>query len=253
MSARVIITAAAGGIGRVIAQAFLDQGAKVAICDVDAAAVAACGEVDGLHAAVVDLGDSAAIGRWLDDAVEWLGGVDVLVNNAGTKGPTAMVEDVTLDEWRACLTVSLESHFLCAAHVAPLMKAQGSGSIINISSTAGLYGYGMRTPYAVAKWGVIGLTKSLAVELGVHGVRCNAICPGSVSGERMQRVIAAEAEHRGVAASVVTDEYLSGQSIKRFVDPQEVADMCLFLASPASRMVSGQAIAVDGHTEAFHL
>jgi NAD(P)-dependent dehydrogenase (short-subunit alcohol dehydrogenase family) len=133
------------------------------------------------------------------------------------------------------------------------MKRQGSGSIINISSTAGLFGYGMRTPYAAVKWAVIGLTKSLAIELGPHGVRCNAICPGSVAGDRMAAVIAAEAANRGVDAAVVEEEYLGGQSIKRFVDPSEIADMCLFLASPAARMVSGQAIGVDGHTETFHL
>ena len=118
---------------------------------------------------------------------------------------------------------------------------------------AGVYGYGMRTPYAAAKWAVVGLTKSLAVELGPHGVRCNAICPGSVAGVRMDSVIANEANHRGVDPAVVQAEYLSGQSIKRFVEPDEIADMCLFLASPASKMVTGQAIGVDGHTEAFHL
>ena len=133
------------------------------------------------------------------------------------------------------------------------MKAQGHGCIINISSTAGLYGYGMRAPYAAAKWAVIGLTKSLAVELGPHGVRCNAICPGSVRGPRMEAVIAAEAEHRGVAPTVVAQDYVSGQSIKRFVEADEIAAMCIFLASPAARMISGQAIAVDGHTETFSI
>jgi len=253
MDRRVLITAAATGIGRVIAQSFLDDGDTVHLCDVDAAAVEACGGVPRLHAAVVDLADAGALAVWLDASLRALGGVDLLVNNAGTKGPTAYVEDVTIDEWRDCLAVSLDSHFLCASRVAPLMKAQGDGCIINISSTAGLYGYGMRTPYASAKWAIIGLTKSLAIELGAHGVRCNAICPGSVNGERMQRVIAAEASHRGMPAADVTAEYLSGQSITRFVEPEEIADMCRFLASPAARMVSGQAIAVDGHTETFRL
>ncbi len=186
-------------------------------------------------------------------AIDELGGVDVLVNNAGTKGPTAFVEDVTPDEWRSCLAVGLDTQYLTARRVAPVMKAQGSGSIINMSSMAGVYGYGMRTPYAAAKWAVIGLTKSLAVELGPHGVRCNAICPGSVAGARMDAVIAAEATTRGVDAAVVQAEYLGGQSIKRFVEPREIAELCLFLASPASSMISGQAIGIDGHTEAYHL
>jgi NAD(P)-dependent dehydrogenase (short-subunit alcohol dehydrogenase family) len=133
------------------------------------------------------------------------------------------------------------------------MKAAGSGSIINISSTAGQYGIGLRAPYVAAKWAVVGLTKTLAIELGPYGVRANAICPGSVDGDRMRGVIAREADARGGAAVEVEREYLEGQSIARFVQPAEIADLCLFLASDAARMISGQAIAVDGHTETFHI
>jgi NAD(P)-dependent dehydrogenase (short-subunit alcohol dehydrogenase family) len=254
MAQRVVITAAAGGIGRVVAEAFLARGDAVAVCDVDTGAVE---QFRAAHphasAAVVDLADGEAIDRWLDEAIGALGGVDVLVNNAGTKGPTAYIEDVDPDDWSACLSVSLDSHYRCARRVAPLMKQQRSGTIIEISSMAGMYGYGMRTPYAAAKWAVVGLTKSLAIELGPFGVTCNAICPGSVRGDRIDRVIAAEAAQRGVDPQVVADEYVAGQSIKRFVEPSEIADMCLFLSSPAARMVSGQAIGVDGHTETYHL
>jgi NAD(P)-dependent dehydrogenase (short-subunit alcohol dehydrogenase family) len=122
-----------------------------------------------------------------------------------------------------------------------------------MSSTAGLYGFGMRSPYAAAKWAVIGFTKSLAIELGPHGVRCNAVCPGSVRGPRMDAVIAAEAELRGLTPDAVAAEYVAGQSLERFVEPEEVAALCRFLASPAASMISGQAIGVDGHTETFHL
>jgi NAD(P)-dependent dehydrogenase (short-subunit alcohol dehydrogenase family) len=251
---RVVITAAAGGIGRVIAEAFLARGDQVAVCDVDVAAVEQFrAAYPQASAAVVDLADGNALDRWLDEAIGTLGGVDVLVNNAGTKGPTAYIEDVDPADWSACLTVSLDSHYRCARRVAPLLKQQRSGTIIEISSMAGMYGYGMRTPYAAAKWAVVGLTKSLAIELGPFGVTCNAICPGSVRGDRIDRVIAAEAEQRGVDPQVVADEYVAGQSIKRFVEPSEIADMCLFLSSPAARMVSGQAIGVDGHTETYHL
>ncbi len=254
MSQRVLITAAAAGIGRVVAEAFLARGDQVAVCDVDAAAVE---QFRASHptasAAVVDLADGDALDRWLDEAIVSLGGVDVLVNNAGTKGPTAYIEDVDPSDWSACLTVSLDSHYRCARRVAPLLKQQRGGTIIEISSMAGMYGYGMRTPYAAAKWAVVGLTKSLAIELGPFGVTCNAICPGSVRGDRIDRVIAAEAAQRGVDPQVVADEYVAGQSIKRFVEPSEIADMCLFLSSPAARMVSGQAIGVDGHTETYHL
>ena len=251
---RVVITAAASGIGRSVAAAFAAQGARVHLCDVNEAAIDDVrGALPGVTASRVDLADPTALDAWLDAAIADLGGVDVLVNNAGVKGPTAFVEDISLAEWRACLSVGLDAQFLCARKVARVMKAQGAGSIVNISSTAGLYGYGMRTPYAAAKWAVIGLTKSLAIELGPHGVRCNAICPGSVAGDRMTAVIAAEAANRGVDPSVVETEYVGGQSIARFVEPSEIADMCVVLASPAAKMVSGQAISVDGHTETFHL
>jgi NAD(P)-dependent dehydrogenase (short-subunit alcohol dehydrogenase family) len=251
---RVIVTAAAQGIGRVIADAFAAEGAVVRICDVAPAAVEDCrAAAPELGCAVVDLADPAATDAWLDAAIDELGGVDVLVNNAGTKGPTAFVEDITLDEWRSCLAVGLDAQFLCARRVVPIMKQQRSGSIVNMSSMAGVHGFGMRTPYAAAKWAVIGLTKSLAIELGPHGVRCNAICPGSVRGPRMDAVIAAEAELRGVTPQAVADEYVAGQSLKRFVEPEEVAALCLFLASPAASMISGQAIGVDGNTETYHL
>jgi NAD(P)-dependent dehydrogenase (short-subunit alcohol dehydrogenase family) len=202
---------------------------------------------------VVDVGDADAVDRWCRDALDDLGGIDVLVNNAGIAGPTADVEDVELDQWRQCLAIGLDSHFLTCRQVVPVMKQQRSGSIVNISSTAGQFGYGRRTPYAAAKWAVIGLTKSLAIELGPFGVTANAVCPGSVSGDRMDRVIAAEASARGVTTEAVEAEYTLAQSIARFVDPQEIADMCAFLASPQARMVSGQVIAVDGHTETYHI
>jgi NAD(P)-dependent dehydrogenase (short-subunit alcohol dehydrogenase family) len=226
----------------------------VEVCDIDAVAVASLhAEHPSIGATVVDLADAAAIDAWLDRALDRLGGVDVLINNAGVKGPTAMVGDIALDEWRSTMAVCLDSHFLCTRRVAPLMTEQRSGSIINMSSMAGMVGYGTRTPYAAAKWAVIGFTKSVAIEVGPHGVRCNCICPGSVRGARMDAVIAAEAGRRGVSEQAVTDEYVSGQSIKRFVEPSEIADLCRFLASPASSMISGQAIAVDGHTETYHL
>ncbi len=249
---RVAITAACSGIGRVVAAAFRDAGAHVHVCDADPSAVASAA-ADGLHARVVDVTDTAALQAWIDGVLAAEGGLDVLINGAGSAGPTALIEDVALDDWAACLAVGLTSHVVTCARVAPAMKAARAGAIINISSTAGQYGYGMRVPYACAKWAVIGLTKSLAVELGPYDVRVNAICPGSVEGPRMRGVIEREAALRGVPVDDVVREYTGGQSIARFVDPGEIADMCRFLASDGARMVSGQAIAVDGHTETFHI
>jgi NAD(P)-dependent dehydrogenase (short-subunit alcohol dehydrogenase family) len=133
------------------------------------------------------------------------------------------------------------------------MKAQRSGVIINMSSNAGQHGFGNRTPYAAAKWGVIGLTKSLAIELGPYNVRCNAICPGGVAGDRINRVIEGEAKLRGVGTQLVAAELVNGQSLARFVEAEEVANLALFLASPAAFMINGQDIAIDGHIEAFHI
>ena len=251
---RVMITAAADGIGKAIARAFAADGAKVHICDVNEAALAQFrAEFPDIAASHVNVRSEGEIDAWFDDALEDLGGLDVLVNNAGIKGPTAPVDDIELADWRECLEICLDSHFLCARRAAPVMKSQGAGSIINLSSTAGLYGFGNRTPYAAAKWAVIGLTKSLAVELGPHKVRCNAICPGAVRGERINRVIQGEADLRGVPFDVVAREMVWSQSISRFVEPSEIADMCVFLGSAAASMVNGQAIAVDGHIETMHI
>jgi NAD(P)-dependent dehydrogenase (short-subunit alcohol dehydrogenase family) len=254
MPQRVMITAAAAGIGRHMAMAFHAQGAHVHICDVDEDALEAFrAENPEIGATHVNVTSEAEIEEWFDDALDDLGGLDVLVNNAGIKGPTAPVDDIDFDEWRTCLAVGIDSYFLCARRAAPLLKNQKQGAIINLSSTAGLYGFGNRTPYAAAKWAVIGFTKSLAIELGPFGVTCNAICPGVVRGDRINRVIEGEAHLRGVSFETVADQIVSGQSMARMVEPQEIADMCLFLASPAAKMVNGQAIAVDGHTETFHI
>ena len=254
MPQRVMITAGGSGIGLAIAKAFADGGAKVHVCDIDEHALDAVAKAHPeIAGTALDVTDEAAIDRWFDDALGDLGGLDVLVNNAGTKGPTGYVEELKLEDWRSCLGVCLDAQFLCARRAAPIMKRQRSGCMINISSTAGLFGYGLRTPYAAAKWAVIGFTKSLAVELGPFDVRVNAICPGIVEGARIERVIQAEAESRGLSRDAVRKEYIQSQSIKRFVKPGEVADMCLFLASPAASMITGQAIAVDGHAETFHI
>ncbi len=250
---RVLVSAGASGIGAAIAERFRADGAKVSICDRDEAAVRIASETDpALHAVVGDVADAGDTERWVDEVVDLWGGVDVLVNNAGVAGPTALVEEIDPGAWRDCLAVNLDSHFLMARLVIPYLKKQRSGAIVAISSTAGLYGYGMRTPYAASKWAVIGFTKSLAVELGPFGVRANVVAPGSVEGPRMGRVIEAEAAQRGVSADVVRREYVEGQSIPRFVKPSEIADVCAFLASPHASMVNGQVIAVDGHTETFH-
>jgi len=249
-----MITAAASGIGQAIAEAFHVAGAKVHICDANDEALQAFRATHPEIAATkVNVRSEAEIDTWFDDALEDLGGLDVLVNNAGIKGPTAPVDDIELADWKECIEVCLDAQFLCARRAAPVMKAQKSGIIINMSSNAGQHGFGNRTPYAAAKWGVIGLTKSLAIELGPYNVRCNAICPGGVKGDRINRVIQGEADLRGLPFEQVAKELTAGQSLERFVEAHEVASLAVFLASPQAFMITGQDIAIDGHIEAFHI
>lgn len=254
MSIRVMITAGAAGIGLKIAEVFAHNGAWVGICDVNSEAV---GKITRCHpewlAMTADVADPLSLASWFRAAEIETRGVDVLINNAGIAGPIGPVETLSYDSWRQCLAIGLDAQFLAVQHVIPIMKRQQSGVIINMSSTSGLYGVGLRTPYVAAKWGVIGLTKSLAIELGNFNIRVNAVCPGTVAGDRIERVVAAEAANRGRTADDVRAEYVGGQSIKRLVDPQEIADLCFYLASDKARMISGQAIAVDGHSETFHM
>lgn len=254
MPLTVVITAAASGIGRIVAEAFAAAGHRVFVSDANAQAVEAMSAANpGISASRVDVTSAEEIEAWFAAVKGAAGGVDVLINNAGIAGPTERLENIAVESWYQCIDVCLNSQFLTSRCAIPLMKEKRSGSIINLSSTAGLFGYGLRTPYAAAKWAVIGLTKSMAIELGDWNIRVNAICPGSVSGDRMDRVIAAEAALRATSPDEIRREYTSGQSIKRFTEPIEIADLCLFLSSPAAGMISGQAIAIDGHTETYHL
>ncbi len=254
MTQRVMITAAASGIGRAIAKAFADEGARVHICDVNADAVAAFAEeFPDITATTVNVRSETEVDAWFDTVLADMEGLDVLVNNAGIKGPTAPIDDIELADWKECIEICLDAQFLCARRAAPVLKAQRSGCIINMSSNAGQFGFGNRTPYAAAKWGVIGLTKSLAIELGPYNVRCNAICPGAVRGPRIQKVIEGEAALRGVGAQLVAAELVSQQSLTRFTEPDEVAALAVYLASPQAFMINGQDIAIDGHVETFHI
>ena len=246
MTARVLITAGANGIGLVMARAFAARGDRVWVTDVDAAMIAAL--PPGIRGTLADAASEAAMDLlFAEIAADW-GGLDVAIANAGIKGPTDAIEDLALEGWHQCLGVNLDGAMLLARGAARLMKPAGKGVITFISSTSGLYGTPFRAPYVAAKWGVIGLMKTVAMELGPHGIRANAICPGSVNGPRIDRVIEAEAEAKGMTPDAVRHGYASGTAMKRLTDAEDVADMALFLASDGARMVSGQALAVDGMT-----
>jgi len=246
VSQRVLITAGASGIGLAMGEAFAAAGAQVWVTDVDARALAAL--PDGWRATRVDASDEAAVSALFGEISKEWGRLDVLCANAGIAGPTALIEDIALADWQACVSVNLEGAFLAAKYAAPMMKTAGSGSIIITSSTAGQFGYPNRAPYAAAKWAKIGLMKTLAMELGPFGIRANAICPGAVEGERMEGVLEREAVAKGMTRDEVYTGYASGTSMHSFVMAADIANMAVFLASEGARLVSGQVIAVDGHT-----
>jgi NAD(P)-dependent dehydrogenase (short-subunit alcohol dehydrogenase family) len=233
---RVLVTAGGAGIGRAIAQTFVRAGARVFTCDIDPKT-----QTD----IVTDVADVRQVDELFRQAEKKLGGLDVMVNNAGVAGPTGKVEDLRPEDWDRCIGVDLSGMFYCTRKAMPLIKAAGGGSIINLSSAAGLHGFPQRSPYCAAKWGVVGFTKSLAVEAGPDKVRVNCICPGIVEGERIERVVDAKAKSLGVSREAFLEKFLETTSMRSTVSAQEIADMALYLASDAGRHITGQALALD--------
>jgi NAD(P)-dependent dehydrogenase (short-subunit alcohol dehydrogenase family) len=248
---RVLISGAAAGIGAAIADAFTEADAHVYICDVDASALdEAKARNPKLHAGLADVGKREQVDRLIDDACARLNGLDLLVNNAGIAGPTGEIDAIAPDDWERTIATNLNSQYYFLRKAVPVLKATSDcASIIAMSSVAGRLGYAFRTPYAASKWAIVGLVKSLAVELGPSNIRVNAILPGVVEGERMDRVIAARAKSTGVSFDAMKDEYLRKISLRRMVTVDDIAATALFLASPAGRNISGQAISVDGNVE----
>ena len=242
---RVAMTAAAGGIGRVMADSFAAAGARLFVSDIDEAALAECP-----HPSMrADAGSLADLDRFMDAALGALGGLDVLVNNAGIAGPTARIEAVDPAELDATLQVCLASQLHCARRAGPALRQAGGGSIINLSSAAGKFGFPLRSPYAAAKWGVIGFTRTLAIELGPDKIRVNALLPGLVEGPRIRRVIQNKARAAGIGDNQQTERALAGVSLRCFVTPHDIANMALYLASPFGATITGQALSIDGGME----
>jgi NAD(P)-dependent dehydrogenase (short-subunit alcohol dehydrogenase family) len=248
---RVLVSGGAAGIGAAIAEAFLQVDATVYVCDVDPAAVdRAKTRHPRLLAGVADVSDREQVDAVIDDAHARLGGLDILVNNAGIAGPTGPVEDLDPAQWDNTIATNLNSQFYFLRKAVPVLKATSDcPGIIAMSSVAGRLGYPFRTPYAATKWAIVGLVKSLAIELGPSNISVNAILPGVVEGERMNRVISARAEALGISFDAMRDEYLKKISLRRMVTVDDIAAMTLFLASPAGRNISGQAIGIDGNLE----
>ncbi|MCB1379345.1 MAG: SDR family oxidoreductase [Alphaproteobacteria bacterium] len=248
---RVVVTAGGSGIGQVIASYFVDAGAKVAICDIDPACATGGTSGDRLRGWEADVGNAQSAGRFMQVAIDWLGGIDVLVNNAGVSGPTKPVEDISVAEWCHTIDVNVNGQFYCARMAIPLMKAQRSGVILNLSSVAGKMGMPRRSVYSVSKYAVRGFTDVLAVELGEYNIRVNSLLPGVVNGARVRRVIAEQAAAAGLSLAQYWPRVLHNVSMHTAVDAEDVAAMALFLASDQARFISGQSIGVCGNFESY--
>jgi NAD(P)-dependent dehydrogenase (short-subunit alcohol dehydrogenase family) len=248
---RVLVTAGAAGIGRAIANAFVEDGARVHVCDVDEAALAECRATLGATTSVTDVSREDQVKRLVDEAAEALGGLDVLINNAGIAGPTGTVDDIATSAWRQTIDINLNGQFYCAHYAVPLLRAAGEAAIVNMSSSAGRFGYAFRTPYSASKWAIVGFTQSLAKELGPAGIRVNAILPGIVKGPRMEGVIRARAEQVGVPYETMEAEYLQRISLRHMVTPEDIAATALFLCTQAGWNISGQSISVCGNVESL--
>ena len=244
---RCVVTAGAAGIGRAIANALIAHGAMVIVSDIDEAALGDFRATHQEHRAVhADAGSEAGMGQLFAAVREDFGGLDLLVNNAGIAGPTAAVEDITTEAWQETVDINLSGHFFALREAVPLLKQGQDGAIVMLSSVAGRLGFAHRLPYAATKWAVVGMAKSMAIELGSHGIRVNAILPGIVEGPRINRVIQAQADKLGLSFDEVKTRNLEKTSLKRMVTADDIANMVLFLVSPMGKNVTGQALSVCG-------
>ena len=247
---RAVVTAGGSGIGRVIAETLAANGATVFTCDIQPALVQDV-RGEGIGAIEADVADPAQVDRLFEVAAEAMGGVDVLVNNAGIAGPTAHVEAIEPADWDRTMAVNISGQFYCARRAVPLMRAAGRGAIVNISSTAGRMGFPLRLPYATSKFAITGLTKTLAIELGPARISVNAILPGYILNERGARVVRAKAEAAGRTVEEMQGIILRNIAMRSGIAEQEIADLALYLCSDSGRHISGQLLGVDGMFDTY--
>ncbi|WP_153503534.1 SDR family oxidoreductase [Cumulibacter manganitolerans] len=249
MTQRVLVTAGGNGIGLAVTRAFAATGARVHVADIAQDAVARAVEAEGVTGSVTDVADAGSVDALFADLRRELGGLDVLVNNAGIAGPTAPVDELAFADWRAVVDVNLHGTFMVTQRAIPLLKESDAGSIITMSSVAGRFGYPNRIAYSSTKWALVGFAKTLAMELGRFGITSNTIHPGAVAGERIDRVLRGRAEQEGTSLEEQRAAALANQSVKAFTDPADIAALAVFLAGPHGRSISGQALPIDGDSK----
>ena len=246
----VVIIAGASGIGKEIAAAYDRENCRVFVCDISDDFIKTFkNDYPNIFIKKTDVSVYDDVAGFFKQVKKEEHSIDVLVNCAGIAGPTASLENIDPGDWDQTIRVNLNGMFYCLKEAIPLLKISEQPSIINIASSASFFGFPLRSPYTAAKWAVIGLTKTLAMELGSDGIRVNAICPGSVRGNRINRVIEADALEQGKTVEEIEKLYLAQVSMKTFVEPEDVSNLAMFLSSDLGRFISGQAIGLDGNTE----
>jgi len=250
-SKKIIISAGASGIGWATAKICLSRGAIVYICDIDAKSLKKIQKhplnKKKLFAYECDASDEYEVSDFFNQVSKKTKKIDALINNVGVAGPTGNIEKLSSDDWEQTLKINVISHFYFTKLAIPMLKKNKGGSIINISSGAGIMGFPLRSPYAASKWAVIGVTKTLAMELGKFKIRVNAICPGTIKGDRMVRVIRDKAKFLKISKKKVEKEFVSMASMNCWIYEEDVGKMCSFLISSDGERVSGQTIPVDGN------
>lgn len=250
MNANVLITGGADSVGKVMALAFAARGDRVHICDANADALAATlADHPDLHGTVCDVGSPDDVARVFTEARAWMGEITVLVNNVGIGGPRALIEDISVADWQQSMNVNVGGMLYCMQQAIPSMKARQHGAIINFSTGSTRTRLPRRTAYVASKFAVEGLTLNAARELGPFNVRCNAILPGAINNARMRKIIGDRAEEVGQPVEAVTRDMLRFISMRTTVEPEEIADMVLFLASDGAKKVTGELISVSGNVE----
>ena len=250
---KIIISAGASGIGWATTKVCVAKGASVYLCDIDLKAINKVKKHPlynkRIFVSEADASDEIQVMDFFNKIKKKFRNLDALINNVGVAGPTGIIEKLDSNEWENTLHVNVNSHFYFTKQAIPLLKKSNNSSIVNISSTAGIMGYPLRSPYAVSKWGVVGLTKTLAMELGKYKIRVNAVCPGTIKGDRMKRVIKAKAKLMKVSQKLIEKDFISMSSLKSWVTEEDIGNACAFLISNEASKISGQVIAVDGNTE----
>lgn len=241
-----VVTGGGTGIGEAIAAAFVREGAAVVVAGRTTAVLEQSAAKTGAYPVAADVSDEADVATLFATTEKKFGGLDILVNNAGVTGQVAPAEALDMAQWDAAMAINVRGTILCIKHAVPLLRRRGSGSIINMSSLMGLRGYPMRAAYTATKFAVLGITEAVAQEVGRDNIRVNALCPGAVNGELMQRVIAARTKAEGRAAEdIIRENYTDKAALRRWVEPEEVAAAALFLTSDGARSITGDRLRVD--------